>query len=202
MFVGHLAQQGLAYQTIKVYLSAVRNLHVSAGLHNEFVEQLTPRLEMVLKGIKKDKEAANPRTRLPITVEIMEKLRGKFNKKPTDHNNIMMWAACSLAFFLASSGAVNSQCHHKKNTRQPSIYLSRTLLSIAVSHLPGSRSGTSSLKRTPLDRAVPSVWGKREKTSALLVPSYHTWQKRGHGSVHCLSWLTGFILHVAYSLQH
>ena len=89
MFVGHLAQQGLAYQTIKVYLSAVRILHVSAGLHNEFAGQLTPRLEMVLKGIKKDKAAANHRTRLPVTVEIMEKLRGTFNKIPTDHNNIM-----------------------------------------------------------------------------------------------------------------
>ena len=53
MFVGHLAQQSLAHQTIQVYLSAVRNLHVTAGLHNEFTEQLMPRLEMVLKGIKR-----------------------------------------------------------------------------------------------------------------------------------------------------
>ena len=60
MFVGHLAQQGLTHQTIKVYLSAVRNLHVTAGLHNQFVAQLTPRLGMVLKGIKKDKAAATP----------------------------------------------------------------------------------------------------------------------------------------------
>ena len=50
MFVGHLAQQGLAHQTNKVYLSAVCNLHVTAGLHNKFAKQLTPRLEMVLKG--------------------------------------------------------------------------------------------------------------------------------------------------------
>ena len=99
MFVSHLAQQGLTHQTIKVYLSAVRNLHVSAGLHNQFAAQLTPRLEMVLKGIKKDKAAATPRTRLPITVEIMERLRCTLIKQPTDHNNIMMWAACSLAFF-------------------------------------------------------------------------------------------------------
>ena len=73
MFVSHLAQQGLTHQTIKVYLSAVRNLYITAGLHNQFAAQLTPRLEMVLKGIKKDKAAAaTPRTRLPITVEIVE----------------------------------------------------------------------------------------------------------------------------------
>ena len=99
MFVSHLAQQGLTHQTIKVYLSAVRNLHVTAGLHNQFAAQLTPRLEMVLKGIKKDKAAATPRTRLPITIEIMERLRCTLIKQPTDHNNIMMWAACALAFF-------------------------------------------------------------------------------------------------------
>lgn len=76
MFVSHLAQEGLAHQSIKVYLSAVRNLHVSAGLHAEFEKQLTPRLQLVLKGIKKDKSKApqaNPR--LPITLEIMAKIK-------------------------------------------------------------------------------------------------------------------------------
>ena len=33
MFVSYLARQGLSQASIKVYLSAVRNLHVSAGLH-------------------------------------------------------------------------------------------------------------------------------------------------------------------------
>ena len=131
MFVGHLAQQGLSHQTIKVYLSAVRNLHVTAGLHQEFSGQLTPRLEMVLKGIKKDKAAATPRTRLPITIEIMEKLRHTLSKKPTNHNNIMMWAACSVAFFSVSSGAANSESHRRKSTHQLLTFPSRIFLWIA-----------------------------------------------------------------------
>ena len=49
MFVSYLARQGLSQASIKVYLSEVRNLHVSAGLHKEFSKQLTPRLELVLK---------------------------------------------------------------------------------------------------------------------------------------------------------
>ena len=114
MFVSHLAQQGLTHQTIKVYmyLSAVRNLHVTAGLHNQFAAQLTPTLEMVLKGIKKDKAAATPRIRLPITVEVMERPRCTLTKKPTDHNNMMMWAACSLVFFgfLRCSKFTEEQC--------------------------------------------------------------------------------------------
>ena len=55
LFVVHLAQQGLAHATIKVYLSAVRNLHVTTGLHREFTAQLTPKLELVMKGIKERK---------------------------------------------------------------------------------------------------------------------------------------------------
>ena len=52
LFVTHLARQGLTYGTIKVYLSAVSNLHVTAGLHNAFAAQLTPRLVTVLRDIK------------------------------------------------------------------------------------------------------------------------------------------------------
>ena len=55
MFVSYMAQQSLSQASIKVYLSAVCNLHVSAGLHEEFSKQLTPRLKLVLKGIKKGK---------------------------------------------------------------------------------------------------------------------------------------------------
>ena len=100
MFVSHLAQEGLTHATIKGYLSAVRNLHVTAGLHEAFSQQLTPRLEMVMKGIKKDRaQKSPPRNRLPITIEIMEKIKQVLTLKPNDHNNIMLWAACCLAFF-------------------------------------------------------------------------------------------------------
>ena len=58
--------------SIKIYLSAVRNLHVQGGLHAEFAKQLSPRLELVLKGIKHEKaRTAPPPTRLPITVDII-----------------------------------------------------------------------------------------------------------------------------------
>lgn len=101
MFVSYLAKQGLAPSSIKVYLSAVRSLHVHAGLHNELAEQLTPRLQMVLKGIKRERaRSANPDSaRLPITVEIMEKIKQVLARDPTKYNNIMLWAACCLAFF-------------------------------------------------------------------------------------------------------
>ena len=99
MFVSYLAQQGLSQAPIKVYLSAVRNLHVSAGLHEEFSKQLTPRLELVLKGIKKEKAKSAPPSRLPITVEIMGSIKTVLALHPTDYDNTLLWAACCLAFF-------------------------------------------------------------------------------------------------------
>ena len=100
MFVSYLAQQGLTHTSIRVYLSAVRNLHVQAGLHEQFAEQLTPRLELVLKGIKREKaKTAPPPARLPITVDIMSKIKTVLLQRPTEYDNILLWAACCLAFF-------------------------------------------------------------------------------------------------------
>lgn len=97
LFVSYLAQQGLSHTSIKVYLSAVRLLHISAGLHDQFTQQTTPRLELVLKGIQK--ESAPKRSRLPITLDIMEKIKEALLLHPKQPDNIMMWAACCTAFF-------------------------------------------------------------------------------------------------------
>ena len=100
LFTAHLAQEGLSHQTIKVYLSAVRNLHVTAGLHGEFARALTPRLELTLKGIKKESIKNNPpQIRLPITIDVMCSILNVLSRAPERHDNILMWAACCTAFF-------------------------------------------------------------------------------------------------------
>ena len=101
LFASYLAKQGLAHTTIKVYLSAVRNLHVSAGLHLEFAQQLTPRLELVLQGIKKEylRTSQHRHTRLPITKSIMSKIRLVLQQRTNNYNNKLLWAACCTAFF-------------------------------------------------------------------------------------------------------
>ena len=99
MFVSYLARLGLSQAFIKVYLSAVRNLHVSAGLHEEFSKQLTPRLEHVLKGIEKEKAKSAPPGRFPIMVEIMGSIKAVLARNPTDYDNTLLWTACCLAFF-------------------------------------------------------------------------------------------------------
>ena len=83
MFVSQLARDSLAHQSIKGYLSAVRNLHITAGLHEEFSKELTPKLEMVLTGIiKQAAKNRPPYVRLPITIEVMAKIEEVLQKDP------------------------------------------------------------------------------------------------------------------------
>ena len=100
LFVTYLGQLELNHKTIKIYLSAVRNLHITTGHFKSFETQLSPRVERILKGIKLTQANSKPpRSRLLITSSIMCKIRAVPAKSPHDYNNIMLWAACCLAFF-------------------------------------------------------------------------------------------------------
>ena len=99
-FVAHLTTLNLSHATIKVYLSAVRHMHVTAGQHSSFTQQLTPRLQQVLKGIQKTQSITQPPwVRLPITLSIMQNMKHLLLQKPPSYDNVLIWAACCLAFF-------------------------------------------------------------------------------------------------------
>ena len=100
LFVSHLADTGLTHSTIKVYLSSVRHLHVTQGQHSQFSKQLTPRLQQVLKDIKKVQAATtHPRVCRPITLEIMQGIKSVLLSQSNSYQNTMIWAACYLVFF-------------------------------------------------------------------------------------------------------
>ena len=100
LFVAHLATAGLSHSTIKVYLAAVHYLHTTCGRHKGFLDQLTPRLQQVLKGIKKTQSALQvPRVRRPITLDIMRGIQSVISTHPGSYFHMMIWAACCLAFF-------------------------------------------------------------------------------------------------------
>ena len=100
LFVTHLATGNISQATIKVYLSAVRHIHVLRGLHTSFSRQLTPRLQVILRGIKKQQAVSHPhRVRLPITIHILKQIKDILSHKKPTYSDIMLWAACCLAFF-------------------------------------------------------------------------------------------------------
>ena len=108
LFITHLDQQHILYTTIKVYLAALRSLHITTRHYNSYTQQLTPCLQQVLKG---DQMSTCPNhTRLPIIADIMLLLRQVLSQSPTDYNAIMILAACCIAFFVFYS-AVSLHCH-------------------------------------------------------------------------------------------
>ena len=76
LFTSHLVTVNIFHATIKVYLSAIHHMHVLAGLHEHFSKQLTPRLQLVLRGIKKTQSLTSPpRVHLLITLQIMQHIK-------------------------------------------------------------------------------------------------------------------------------
>ena len=98
--------QSAGYGTIKVYLAGIRLEHIQRGLQNPFSS--CPRLQLVLRGIRR-KLARTPRPRLPITVDILRKVKRSLRHASdmSPYDVALTWAACTLAFF-GSSDVPNS----------------------------------------------------------------------------------------------
>ncbi len=97
-FTSHLASQKLRHGTIKAYLAGVRHLHISEGWGNPNINRMA-KLEQVLKGIKSAQakgQGPSKQTRLPVTLDILSKLRGVWQQV---ESGPMLWAAASLCFF-------------------------------------------------------------------------------------------------------
>ena len=82
------------HTSIKVYLSAVRALHIEQGLPDPLVGCL--RLQHVVRGIKPSQASTN-RQRLPVTDDIMRVIFQSLDTSRPDH--CMFWAASTFAFF-------------------------------------------------------------------------------------------------------
>ena len=96
-------------------------MYVLAGLHTQFSSQLTPRLQLILKGIQRNQATSHPpRVCLPITLQIMRSTYDLLTNQPHSYTSILIWAACSLAFFsflrvseftIPSDASYDDECH-------------------------------------------------------------------------------------------
>ncbi len=98
-FAVSLAELGLAPQTIKGYLSAVRNTQLSLGLPDPRQPSL-PVLKRVQAGIQCARADKGPPSHLclPITVAAMEQIRTQLNRSNQPQKDLL-WAICCTAFF-------------------------------------------------------------------------------------------------------
>ena len=98
-FVAALFQSALSPQSVRSYLSATRHLQIMAGLPDPSFASF-PRLDYVLKGLKRLLPGSSRLKRLPITPGHLRQLRAVWSKTPVpsfDHR--MLWAAVCLGFF-------------------------------------------------------------------------------------------------------
>ena len=118
LWAAALADEGLQYQTIRGYLAAVRNLHITSGFPDPFVPKLL-RLDLVLRGIQRERaKTSTPDSRQPITPAILRQIRGVWSHRSADFDTAMLWAAVCTGFFgclrpgeLTTDGSFNPTRH-------------------------------------------------------------------------------------------
>ena len=95
-----MADQGLAPQTVKSYLAAVRNMQISLGLPDPRDQSSFPMLKRVQAGIARLRmlHGSTPRVRLPVTPHIMSKVQVSLSLS-TNPDRHVIWAVISTAFF-------------------------------------------------------------------------------------------------------
>ena len=99
-FAAYLADSGLAPQTVKGYLAAVRNMQLSLGLPDPRDHSSLPILKRVLAGIRRARlsKQHQPQVRLPITGTLLVKIHDMLFKS-SNPDRTLIWAISSLAFF-------------------------------------------------------------------------------------------------------
>ena len=101
-FAAYLADQDLAPQTIKSYLSVLRNMQISLRLPDPREQSSLPVLKQVQAGIRRTKmlKGSPPRIRLPITVHIilLEQIRASLTAS-ANPDKLTIWAVAASAFF-------------------------------------------------------------------------------------------------------
>ena len=125
LFATYLAQH-LKPQSIKLYLSAIRNLHLEHGLPDPTTDALN--LPRLMRGIKRV-HGCTVDSRLPITPSLLRSFRSFLNLSYPDH--LTLWAAILLAFFaFLRSGKLlslhRSDLHRTKDGYQVHVRQSKT----------------------------------------------------------------------------
>lgn len=90
-YIAYLSSE-IAPSSIRVYLAAVRALHVDSGL--TFSGHAHPQAQVMIRGLLKG--GPPPTQKNPITVQMLEAM-GRLLHNCYDH--VMLWAAMCLAFF-------------------------------------------------------------------------------------------------------
>ena len=90
--VAYLALKGLSSATVKVYCSGIKSYSITEGYGqpvNEFHQ-----LKLAIRSL--EIHGKGPNRKLPITLEILQQIKCHMSKS---YNDVMLWAAMTLAHF-------------------------------------------------------------------------------------------------------
>ncbi|XP_070549368.1 integrase/recombinase xerD homolog [Ptychodera flava] len=98
LIVMNLANRGLAYRTIKVYLAGVMHHHVERGYADDVTTHAL--LQRTLQGIRRSIGEVR-RPRLPITIDLLRRLKECLRQRADmcSNDKLMVWASFTLAFY-------------------------------------------------------------------------------------------------------
>ena len=86
----------MSYKTIKVYLAAIRLLHIEHNMPDPTDDNL---LHLVCRGIRR-LQGDSQRTLLPITINILDTIKEQLRLSTyTVQEQKMLWAAFTIAFY-------------------------------------------------------------------------------------------------------
>ena len=99
-FASFLANEEVSHSTIKCYLSALRHLQIANNLPDPGISSM-PKLEKVIRGIKSQQslKRSSGDKRLPITPDLLQKIRRYLEQQAANPDGIMLWAAMCTCFF-------------------------------------------------------------------------------------------------------
>ena len=104
MFVTYMYKKHYKYNSVKVYLFAIRHMHIVNGFANPLLN--TPRLQLSLRALQY--KCKSPVDKLPITHQILYQIFNVLADPPT-YDEKLIWSAMTLVFFwFAQRGRVHN----------------------------------------------------------------------------------------------
>ena len=143
-FASHLANT-VSYETVKLYLVAVQDLHRELNFPLQLTEM--HRLQKVLTGIKR-LTPTKRRDRFPITLTVLHSIHSYLKPKFFHNlNHVMLWAVFTLAFF----GFLRSSEFTCNGSFDPSVHLTCNDITL----LPNSHSPSHMLVHIKQSKTDP-----------------------------------------------
>ena len=143
LYVAYLHKEGLKASSVKVYIAAVRALHIEAGYGNPMEGYL--RLQRAIRALEINSDP--PKQKLPITIQIMNQL---YDVVGNDYNSRVTWAAMSLGYFGCLRAAEFCVTQHRFDPR-----VNLTMADLAINATQGINEIHASfrIKRSKTDKS-------------------------------------------------